>query len=66
MPYHAALVVEPVLEVPQAGVPEVEGLLAQEGCQAGLKQDLHVAVATLTKHLHSSGPSSWDRQPGGS
>lgn len=30
--YHASLVVEPVLEVPEARLPEGIGALAQEGC----------------------------------
>ena len=47
---HAALVVEPPLEVPQPTAPEVGGTLAQEGRQLGLKEALNVGMSPLPKH----------------
>ena len=47
---HAALVVEPPLEVPQPAAPEVCGTLTQEGLQLGLKEALNVGMSPLPKH----------------
>ena len=48
--YHAPLVVEALLEVPQPAAPEVVGALAQEGRQFGFKQALDVRMPSLPKH----------------
>lgn len=48
--YHAALVVQALLEVPESVLPEMIGTLAQEGCQLGVKQVLNVRMSALSKH----------------
>ncbi len=48
--YHASLVVQALLEVPEPVLPEVVGTLAEEWCQLGVIQALNVRMTALTKH----------------
>lgn len=48
--YHASLVVQALLEVPESVPPEVVGTLAQEGCQLGVVQALDMRMSAFTKH----------------
>ena len=48
--YHASLVVQALLEVPQSVLPEVIGTLAEERGQLGVIQALNVRMSALTKH----------------